>query len=127
VLSLPDTLQLDMEKWLKVPSLVALLAGAAVFSAVIVRPRFEQAREETQSATRAGEFRLAQRRSGSEDCLYAARIIYDVHWAAACLKLANQSAPGVGDSHAECDLPDAAAAVVNQWLAEAEQRCIAEP
>ena len=51
---------------------------------------------------------------------------YDVQWAAACQAQANQSAPGASDGHAECDLPDAKAAVINAWLNEAERRCMAE-
>lgn len=92
-----------MDKWLKVSIMVAvLLAGAGAFyHFVFVLPEIEQAR-----------------RGAIESCRYAARMVYDVHWAAACA--------GHADGHAECDLPDAKAAVVNAWLDEAEKRCMAE-
>lgn len=63
--------------------------------------------------------RLAQR-NALDDCLRAAQMIFDVHWAAAC------ATQGDGNDHAECDLPDAKAAVVNAWLNQAEARCLAE-
>lgn len=100
-----------MEKWLKVSILAAmLLAGAGAFYySVFVRPEVEQAR-----------------RSAIEDCHRAARMVYDVHWAAACMTQAGQASPDHPDGHAECELPDDKAAVVNAWLNEAEQRCVAE-
>ncbi|MDP3761909.1 MAG: hypothetical protein Q8R01_15475 [Ramlibacter sp.] len=63
---------------------------------------------------------VAQQRSELEHCLHAAQMVFDVHWAAAC------TTQGDGDDSAECDLPDAKAAVVNTWLNEAEKRCMAE-
>lgn len=100
-----------MDKWLKVSIMVAvLLAGAGAFyHFVFVLPEIEQAR-----------------RGAIESCRYAARMVYDVHWAAACATQAGQASPGQADGHAECNLPDAKAAVVNAWLDEAERRCMAE-
>jgi hypothetical protein len=82
-----------------------------------------------QSATpRADDFTVVNLRSAMVGCKEAAQMTYDVHWAAACQAQANQSAPGAGagEGHAECDLPDAKAAVINAWLNEAERRCTAE-
>jgi hypothetical protein len=100
-----------MDKWLKVSIVVAvLLAGAgALYHFVFVLPGIEQAR-----------------RAAIESCLQAARMVYDVHWAAACTTQVGQASPGQADGHAECDLPDDKAAVVNAWLDQAEQRCMAE-
>lgn len=98
-----------MDKWLKVSIVVAvLLAGAGALY-----------RDSESTARRADE-----RRAVVEECQRAARMVYDVHWAAACAQ-AGQSSPGQADGHAECDLPDDKAAVVNAWLDEAEQRCVA--
>lgn len=69
---------------------------------------------------RPDELQIAQRHGALEECLHAAQMIFDVHWAAAC-------ATQVGaDDGAECDLPNAKAAVVNAWLNEAEAVCMAE-
>jgi hypothetical protein len=68
----------------------------------------------------------AQRRSALDQCREAAQMVYDVHWAAACLTVVGQSSPGTADGHAECDLPDEKAAVVNAWLDRAEAQCAAE-
>jgi hypothetical protein len=63
---------------------------------------------------------VAQRGNELEQCLYAAQMAFDVHWAAAC-------ATQVGaDDSAECELPDAKAAVVNAWLNDEDKRCMAE-
>jgi hypothetical protein len=67
----------------------------------------------------------AQRRRAVEECHTAARMVFDVHWAAACMSQAGQG-PGQADGHAECELPDAKAAIVNKWLDEAEAQCMAE-
>lgn len=106
-----------MDRWLKVSLVVAvLLAGAGTFyHRVFVLPGVGQ---DGESA--------AQSRSAMEDCQRAARMVYDVHWAAACMTQAGQAPPGEADGHAECDLPDDKAAVVNAWLDEAERRCVAE-
>lgn len=104
-----------MDKRLKASIVVAvLLAGAGAAYLAFVAP-----------AIRADEVRIAQRRSALDDCRRAALMVYDVHWAAACLTVAGQ-APGQPDGYAECDLPEDKAAVVNKWLDEAEARCIAE-
>jgi hypothetical protein len=117
-----------MDKWLKVYIVAAvLLAGAGAFHRfVFVLPGIEQARQDGGNAARqVGEPQLAQQGSALEHCRQAARLLYDVHWAVACMTEAGQS-PGLADGHADCDLPDAKAAVVNAWLNEAEKRCIAE-
>jgi hypothetical protein len=104
-----------MYKWQKVSIVVAvLLAGAgAAYHFAFVRPGIEQARQDPG-------------RSAVEDCQIAARMVYDVHWAAACMTQVDQASPGLADGHAECDLPEDKAAVVNKWLDEAEARCLAE-
>ena len=66
------------------------------------------------------ELQVAQGGVVLENCLYAAQMMFDVHWAAACM-----TQVGADDS-AECDLPDAKAAVVNAWLNEADKACMAE-
>ena len=107
-----------MDKWLKVSIVVVavLLAGAGAFYRfAFVGSSVGQDRE---GAT--------QRRSAIEECQMAARMVYDVHWAAACMSQEVQASPGHADGHAECDLPDDKAAVVNAWLDQAEQRCMAE-
>ena len=111
---------LSMDKWLKVSILAAvLLAGAgACYRFIVVLPGIGQARQDGGTA--------AQRRDALEHCRQAARLLYDVHWAVACMTEAGQAPPGLADGHADCDLPDARAAVVNAWLDEAEKRCVAE-
>jgi hypothetical protein len=52
-----------------------------------------------------------------EHCRRAAELLYDVSWAAACLKTADDST--------DCTLPDAQAAKVNSILAAEEARCMA--
>src|SRR4051794_17645444 len=73
---------------------------------------------------------IQQRRERSsvavEECLQGARMAFDVHWAAACATQAAQASSGQADGHAECDLPDAKAAVVNAWLDQDERRCVSE-
>jgi len=69
---------------------------------------------------REDERQVAQRRGALEHCLYAAQMMFDVQWAAACT-----TQVGADDS-ADCDLPDAKAAVVNAWLNDAEKMCMAE-
>lgn len=104
-----------MYKWLKASIVLAvLLAGAgALHRFVFVRPGIEQAHQHGG-------------RTAIEDCRIAARMVYDVHWAAACMAHAGQADPGLADGHAECELPDHKAAVVNKWLDDAEARCTTE-
>ena len=99
-------------------ALAAMLAGTGVFHHFVLR--VPEAAQES-----ARELRVAQQRSAFEHCRQSAHMIFDVHWAAACMVEAGQPS-GSGDGHAECDLPDAKAAVVNAWLDEAEARCEAE-
>ena len=83
----------------------------------------------TNAAYRADEFAVANGRSAMVGCREAAQMTYDVHWAAACQAQAgqaSQASQAFGDGHAESDLPDAKAAVINAWLNEAERRCAAE-
>lgn len=63
---------------------------------------------------------VAPRGSELEQCLYAAQMAFDVHWAAACT-----TQVGADDS-AECELPETKAAVVNAWLNDEDKRCMAE-
>jgi hypothetical protein len=95
-----------MNKWLKVSFVMAvLLAGGGAFYHLV--PRIE-------------------RSAALEECLQGVRMAYDVQWAAACATQLGQATPGQADGHAECDLPDAKAAIVNAWLDQDEQRCVAE-
>jgi hypothetical protein len=97
-----------MNKWLKVSIVMAvLIAGGGAFYHLV-------------------GIEKAQRSAAVEDCLQASRMAYDVQWAAACAAQAGQASSGQADGHAECDLPDAKAAVVNAWLDQDEQRCVAE-
>ena len=99
-----------MDKRLNVSIVMAvLIAGAGAFYYLV--PGIQQARE---------------RSTAMEECLQGVRMAYDVQWAAACATQAGQATPGQADGHAECDLPDAKAAVVNAWLEQDEQRCVAE-
>jgi hypothetical protein len=109
-------------------SVAALLAGVgAVYYFVPAMPEIEQARLGIENAAKSSDqFRLAQRRGDVEDCLQAARMVYAVHWAAACTSEVGQPSQGIADGHAECDLPHDKAAVVNAWLNEAEERCVVE-
>lgn len=101
-----------MDKWLKVSLVVAVLAGGGLlYHFVFLGPGTEQALRD---------------KAVFEDCQKAARMVYDVHWAAACMTQVGQSSPGHADGHAECELPDDKAAAVNAWLDEAERRCMAE-
>lgn len=120
-----------MDKWLKVSIMTAtLLVGAGAFSFyhfAFSLPGTQQARRDSEGAEGpVVELRLAQGRSPVEDCHEAARMVYDVHWAAACMTEVGQAGPGRADGHAECELPDDKAAVVNAWLNQAEERCMAE-
>jgi hypothetical protein len=118
-----------MDKWLKVSIVAALLlAGVGLFYRIGFVPRgSEQSRQGGGNAdTRADAVQLAQRRNALEQCRQAARMVYDVHWAVACMTEAAQATPGLSDGDAECDLPDAKAAAVNAWLDEAEKQCVAE-
>jgi hypothetical protein len=51
-----------------------------------------------------------------EHCKRAAELLYEVTWAAACLK--------TPDDSTDCTLPDAQAAKVNSILAAEEARCM---
>jgi hypothetical protein len=53
-----------------------------------------------------------------EDCRRAAELLYEVAWAAACMK--------TQDDSADCTLPDSQAARVNAILAEEEAQCMAD-
>ncbi len=72
------------------------------------------------------ELLLFQQQTEIEECRSAARMVYDVLWAAACLTEVNDSQPSELAGHAECDLPYAKAATVNAWLAQDEKRCAVE-
>jgi len=63
---------------------------------------------------------VSMSRDTLEQCLYAAQLMHDVQWAAACTTQVG------GDDSAECDLPDAKAAVVNAGLNDAEAQCMVE-
>ncbi len=63
---------------------------------------------------------VAHRRGALDQCMHAAQMVFDVHWAAACTTQVG------ADDGAECDLPEAKAAVVNAWLNKAEALCMAE-
>jgi hypothetical protein len=69
---------------------------------------------------REGGLQVAQERGALEQCLYAAQMMHDVQWAAACTTQVD------ADDSAECDLPDAKAAVVNAALDDAQALCMAE-
>lgn len=111
-----------MHKWLKVSAVVAvpLACAGAFYRFAVVLPGTEVAALYRVNSP-------APRHSAVEDCLQAAQMVYAVHWAVACMSQAAQATAGAGDGNAECDLPDAKAAVVNAWLDEAEKACIAEP
>ncbi|HSI52380.1 MAG: hypothetical protein ACAH21_16485 [Ramlibacter sp.] len=95
--------------------MAALLASVSAFYYFgIVLP----GKERDSVSGRGIELALASQPSALEHCVGAARMIFDVHWAAACMAQA--------DGHPECELPNDRAAVVNAWLRDAEQRCMAE-
>jgi hypothetical protein len=98
-----------MDRRLQVALIGAMLLGGGAYLYL-----------ERGAPPRQDELQVAQQRSELEHCLHAAQMVYDVHWAAAC------TTHGGADDSAECDLPDARAAVVNAWLNEAEKRCMAE-
>ena len=107
---------------LKASIMAALLAGAGAASFLY----FARAVPATGPAPRADEFTVANARSAMVSCREAVQMTFDVHWAAACQAQAGSAGADGADSSAECDLPDARAAVVNAWLDEAERRCSAE-
>ena len=112
-----------MDRWLKASIMAgALLAGAGALSYCY----FAFVLPAGSPAARVDEFAVAHQRSAMVDCEEAAQMIYDVHWAAACQAQAGQASQGFADGNAECDLPEAKAAVVNAWLNEAQRRCAAE-
>ncbi len=118
-----------MNKWLMGSIVAALLlaVAGALHQFARVLPGIGMAYQEREhSSAPAGDFRLAQRRSAIEECRQAAWMVYDVHWAAACATQVGQNSPGHADGHAECDLPNEKAAVVNAWLDKAEKQCEAE-
>lgn len=101
-----------MDKRLQVASMVALLlsggsGGYLYFSSGL-------------GPYRPHALQLSIRSDAFEQCVVAARMTYDVHWAAACTTQEGD------DNGAECDLPPAKAAVVNAWLNNAEMECMAE-
>jgi hypothetical protein len=105
-----------MNKQLQASIMAAvLLAGGTVYSLHyfgIARPGQDVA------APRTDDIAIAHSRSAMVSCQEAARMFYDVKWAAACMAQA--------DGDPECDLPDDKAAVINAWLNEAEKRCRVE-
>lgn len=106
---------LDMDRRLKVSLLAgALLVGGGAWYGL-----------DRNAPARLEVAQLPAQHSNLESCLYSARIIFDVHWAAACTAEAEQGVPGA-DGHAECDLAGDRAAAVNAWLDSAEARCRAE-
>jgi hypothetical protein len=121
-----------MDKWQKVSiaMMAALLAGAGAFQQFAIVPfGAERARPDAENAASpVDELRPAPeyQRSAMVGCQEAANMLYAVHWAVACQAQAGQASPGLAEGDAECDLPEAKAAVINAWLDEAEQRCRAE-
>jgi hypothetical protein len=112
-----------MHKHLNASLMAAVLlagAGAVAFH------HFPRTSTGQSAIPRADDFTVVNLRSAMVGCREAAQMTYDVQWAAACQAQANQGAGGGADGHAECDLPDAKAAVINAWLNEAERRCAAE-
>lgn len=67
-----------------------------------------------------------------ERCRDHVTIIHDVHWAAACMTLAEEQmaaglfAPDAVDDSPECNLPPQRAESINAERAAAEDRCLAE-
>jgi hypothetical protein len=104
-----------MHKRLASMTVAVLLAGAGA----AMLSHFASFLPGKGTPVRTDEFAIANGRSAMVGCREAAQMTFDVHWAAACQAQA-------GDGHAECDLPDTKAAVINAWLNEAERRCAAE-
>lgn len=98
-----------MDKWLKVSLAAAVLLAGGGASWYL-----------KDGTSRAPDGVNVAQHSALQHCLQAAQMIYDVHWAAAC------TTQGSANDHADCDLPDAKAAVVNAWLDRAEARCRAD-
>ncbi len=118
-----------MHKRIKVSLLAAaLLAGAGASHYLGPAPSGSgQGQLETERESLAGiEFAYARQPSAFEYCQRAAQMIFDVHWAAACMAQVGKASPTLADGHAECELPDDKAAVVNAWLRDAEKRCTRE-
>jgi hypothetical protein len=95
-----------------------LLSALAMLIAATTRTPQQDAPTAAQShppmATLAATGRMALRQ-----CREHAAIIYDVHWAAACLGNPSDDSP-------ECHLPDERAAPLNLERERAEERCVEE-
>lgn len=137
-----------MDNWLKASTGTAIvLAGAGVFYHLVVHlPAVEQARREEAERSQANAPNVATRRMVMEQCQQAARLLYDIHWASACMVSANHADaqhamclrdPAVKDkahcdqfdrtdSAPDCTLPGARAAPINAMLRDAEARCLVE-
>lgn len=118
-----------MHKRLKPSSIgvAALLAGMGlVHQFGFVPASWRGANERASTGMPVDVFRAAQQRTSIQDCWEAARLVFDVHWAVACMAHEGQASADQPDGFAECELPDAKAAVVNRWLDEAESQCVAD-
>lgn len=116
-----------MDKRLKVPMVAsALLAGAGALHLLGGGLPGPAGADRDAEPGRPGGVLVAQRSGALHHCQQAARMIFDVHWAAACMTESGEAVPGRAQGHPECDLPDHKAAAVNAWLNEAEAQCVAE-
>lgn len=137
-------------KWLK-GGLVsaALLGGAALVSHFVVDVSVV---DRPVTAVPAPKPVSASARLALEQCVKDAFLLYDLHWSAACMVVAEQdeakhaaclndpavmSDPHLGrkycdrifpprDDSIDCDLPDARAANVNALLRDAQRKCQAD-
>ena len=115
-----------MDKRLKVSIVAAgLLAAAGALHHIAVAPGSARV-DRPDDGGRTGEVVVARNDHALPQFHQAAQMIFDVHWAAACMTEVGQAAPGRAEGHPECDLPDHKAAAVNAWLNEAEAQCMAE-
>jgi hypothetical protein len=137
-----------MDNWLRASSAAAIvLAGAGVFYHLVIHlPAAEQARREDERARTTAEPTVASRRHVMEQCQQAARLLYDIHWASACMVTANHEDaqhalclrdPATRDKaqcdkvertdpEPDCTLPGARAAPINAMLRDSEARCLVE-
>jgi hypothetical protein len=114
-----------MDKRLKVPIVTTALLAAAGALYQLAAPEITRALRASGSAPE-DDIVVARHDAALSHCQQAAQMIFDVHWAAACMTEAAQAAPGRAQGHPECDLPDHKAAEVNAWLNQAEAQCAAE-
>ena len=144
----------DMLNWLKTTNSAAtLLAGVAILCQLaLLNPAGGWLRMNTDSTGPEARNTGAATSPILEQCMHAATLLHDIHWASACMVVAEKAEashagclrdplvmgnPKLGEAHCEkqhprqddspeCTLPLDRAASLNTLLKESESRCFSE-